>query len=291
MCAIIIFTFLKNAITIQLTMSASLQFRTCLNNAIMYAPRRPWPTCRRIGGGLYIRMDMIALANSTSLISLTCGTHDSGSPSTFRCLSPSYLAEPTSGGDKCGATCAEELPRSPGGGLPPASGGAPRTTARAAGRRPRRATILLRPAICRAVACLLYPCRSSCAGQGISSSRPGDLQQPARPSPFSLFCIDPRQRSSPATLAELFLLDPGLELKDGRQVRRWRDWPPAAAPAFGMPAEELEDGPRVVWRVREESGSEQGREGVAASMARWPREQRWGRLKKALMCGTRTSVK
>jgi hypothetical protein len=58
-----------------------------------------------------------------------------------------------------------------------------------------------------------------------------------------------------------------------------------------MPAEELENGPRVVWRARGESGSEQGREGVAASMARWPREQRWGRLKKTLMCGTRTSVK
>jgi hypothetical protein len=35
--AIIIFMFLKNAITIQLTMPVPLQFHTCLKNAIMYA--------------------------------------------------------------------------------------------------------------------------------------------------------------------------------------------------------------------------------------------------------------
>jgi hypothetical protein len=84
-----------------------------------------------------------------------------------------------------------------------------------------------------------------------------------------------------------------LELEDDRRVRRSRDWPPTQATvlASGMPAEELENRLRVVWRVRGESGSGQGREGVVASMARWPREQRWGRLKKTLMCGTRTSVK
>jgi hypothetical protein len=49
--AIIIFIFLKNVITIQLTMFVSLQFRTCLKNAIMYARSRMWPTCRRIRGG------------------------------------------------------------------------------------------------------------------------------------------------------------------------------------------------------------------------------------------------
>jgi hypothetical protein len=45
--------FLKNVITIRLTMRVPLQFRTCLKNAIMYAWQRPWPTCRRIGGVVY----------------------------------------------------------------------------------------------------------------------------------------------------------------------------------------------------------------------------------------------
>jgi hypothetical protein len=49
--AIIIFIFRKCVITIQLTMSVSLQFCTCLKNAIMYARSRMWPTCRRIRGG------------------------------------------------------------------------------------------------------------------------------------------------------------------------------------------------------------------------------------------------
>jgi hypothetical protein len=130
-------------------------------------------------------MDMIALANSTSLISLTCGTHVSGYPSTSHFLSLSYLVGPTSGGDECGgATCAEELPRSPGRGLPPGSGGAPRTTAAPLARCPRRVAVLLRPAICHAAACLHYPCCSSCVGQGISNNRAGDLQQSAMPSPL-----------------------------------------------------------------------------------------------------------
>jgi hypothetical protein len=118
-------------------------------------------------------MDMIALANSTSLISLTCGTHDSGSPSTFRCLSPSYLAEPTSGGDKCGATCAEELPRSPGGGLPPGSGGAPRTTARAAGSPPPSRDHLAPPRD-------LPRCRVPSLPLPQLLRMPGNLQQSAR---------------------------------------------------------------------------------------------------------------
>jgi hypothetical protein len=50
-CVIIISMFLKNAITIQLTMPVPLQFCASLNNAIMYASSCMWPTCRHTGGG------------------------------------------------------------------------------------------------------------------------------------------------------------------------------------------------------------------------------------------------
>jgi hypothetical protein len=42
--------FWKDTITIQVTALMPLQFCTCLKYAILYARRRPWPTCRRIGG-------------------------------------------------------------------------------------------------------------------------------------------------------------------------------------------------------------------------------------------------
>jgi hypothetical protein len=85
--------FLKNTITIQLTMSVPLQFRTCLKNAIMYARRRPWPTCRRIGGGrifVWTRLPLLI----PSIISLTCGSHTPGSSSTFPAAAP-VAAEPS----------------------------------------------------------------------------------------------------------------------------------------------------------------------------------------------------
>jgi hypothetical protein len=59
-CAIIISMFLKNAITIQLTMPVPLQFCTCLKNAIMYARSRRWPPADVLERQ-YIRIDNIAL--------------------------------------------------------------------------------------------------------------------------------------------------------------------------------------------------------------------------------------
>jgi hypothetical protein len=68
--------FLKNVITIQLTMIVPLQFCACLKNAIMYARSRRWPNCRRIRGGVYsYRQD--CPSHSISLTSLTCETHTS----------------------------------------------------------------------------------------------------------------------------------------------------------------------------------------------------------------------
>jgi hypothetical protein len=49
-CVITICTILKDTITIQVTALVPLQFCTCLKYAILYARRRLWPTCRRIGG-------------------------------------------------------------------------------------------------------------------------------------------------------------------------------------------------------------------------------------------------
>jgi hypothetical protein len=76
-CAIIISMFLKNAITIQVTLPVPLQFCAYLNNAILYARSRLWPTCRCIRGVVYLyRQD--CPSHSISLTSLTCGTHTSG---------------------------------------------------------------------------------------------------------------------------------------------------------------------------------------------------------------------
>jgi hypothetical protein len=68
--------FSKNTITIQFTMPVPLQFCVCLNNAILYARSRPWPTCIRIRGAVYsYRQD--CPSHSISPTPLTCGTHTS----------------------------------------------------------------------------------------------------------------------------------------------------------------------------------------------------------------------
>jgi hypothetical protein len=100
-CAIIISMFLKNAITIQLTMSVPLQFCACLKNAIMYARSRRWPTCRRIRGAVYSYRQYCS-SHSISLSSLTCGTHTSGllqppTPPLPAILSLIWRSQPPSG--------------------------------------------------------------------------------------------------------------------------------------------------------------------------------------------------
>jgi hypothetical protein len=86
--------FSKNAITVQLTMPVSLQFRTCLKNAIMYARCRPWPTYRRIGGGrifVWTRLPLLI----PSLISLMCGSHAPVSSSTCPAAIAPMASEPS----------------------------------------------------------------------------------------------------------------------------------------------------------------------------------------------------
>jgi hypothetical protein len=74
-------------------MPVPLQFHTCLKNAIMYARRRLWPTCRCMGGGCIFVWTRLPFLNPP-LISLTCSSHTSGSSSTSLATSP-VVAEPS----------------------------------------------------------------------------------------------------------------------------------------------------------------------------------------------------
>jgi hypothetical protein len=64
--AIINIVFLKNAITIQVTASVPLQFRSCLKDAIMYAKQRIGPTCKHTGDSVFSYGQDYALLSSLS---------------------------------------------------------------------------------------------------------------------------------------------------------------------------------------------------------------------------------